>query len=128
MSGSCLVDELVVRDFTINAMYYDPVNRIVIDPSGFARDAGNMALRPPVPIGLYPFGCRAIRRLMRFFVFLSRGYQPCNLALQTYIAAQTRKFISCSTCGGRTLSCPTHQMMTSDEVQVPLCCGLAVLC
>jgi hypothetical protein len=74
--GANFSNDIAHRDFTCNALYYDPVNHAIIDPSGRGiADTQNRILR---------LVCDSTRRspfhlaqvLVRFFKFLTRGFLP----------------------------------------------------
>lgn len=73
--GADFLLDLQLRDFACNAIYYDPINKVLIDPSGRGvRDAKNRILsvvcnpssRPPIAKG---------QIAIRYFKFCMRGYK-----------------------------------------------------
>jgi hypothetical protein len=99
--GNDLYVENVYRDFTIGAIWYDPVNKAIIDPTGHGvEDALTMKLRIPVPKNLWPAWVRGNpSKLMRYYKHRANGY--------TAIDQETDDFITdCVTkgCNGKTFS------------------------
>lgn len=81
-----LIDQRL-RDFACNAVYYDPMNEVFIDPSGRGiTDAKAKALNIISDHVLERPIFRKANIPLRFFKFLLRGYEPshdCIVLLQT---------------------------------------------
>jgi tRNA nucleotidyltransferase/poly(A) polymerase len=73
-------DDVVRRDFACNALYYDPHNKVIIDPTGKGiADAQNKVLRPAAS----PKDAIKDDRLhYRFWKFRIRGYSAEEKALK----------------------------------------------
>lgn len=86
-SGADLTLELFCRDFTVNALFYDPINRTIVDISGCGvQDATNKILRIPVEQSMWETWVNGNpSKLLRYYKFMSRGYTPA--------CEETRKFI-----------------------------------
>ena len=80
--GSDLNFDCKLRDFTFNSIYYDPINKFYIDPSGRGLDDArsktiNIVKDFSVEHPLY----NQANILIRFFKFLQRGYKYSDEAL-----------------------------------------------
>jgi hypothetical protein len=76
--GDCFVADVAHRDFTLNALYYDPVNQVLVDPTGLGvQDAEARTLRVVCEVGRrVP---RQIARVaVRFFKLRLRGFAPAD--------------------------------------------------
>lgn len=85
--GPDVMKDAVNRDFTCNALYYDPVHDVVVDPTGHGvQDAATKTLRLTKPAEE-----ANLSHVLRFFKFRMRGYQPAEGMLQDIqgIAART---------------------------------------
>jgi hypothetical protein len=72
--GAEFQDDLIHRDFACNALYYDPVNHAIIDPSGRGvMDAEDRRLTLVCDTAQRSASHLA-KILVRFFKFLSRGF------------------------------------------------------
>jgi len=72
--GADFERDMIHRDFTCNAIYYDPLNRTLIDPFGSGvSDTQARLLRPVFDIGNRPRNEFA-KIVIRTFKFTSRGY------------------------------------------------------
>ena len=68
--GYRLIDDVTGRDFACNALYYDPLNEVIIDPIGHGiADAQNRMLRVNVSGGKVESD-----KIFRFYKFKLRGY------------------------------------------------------
>jgi hypothetical protein len=73
--GADFQRDMIHRDFTCNAIYYDPLNKTLIDPSGTGViDTKNLLLRPVFEINTRPKHEFA-KIVIRTFKFTSRGYK-----------------------------------------------------
>jgi hypothetical protein len=110
--------ELLVRDFACNALFYDPINRVVIDISGFGiEDSQERILRIPVERGNWDqwADCNPTK-LLRFFVFLARGYKPADMATVTFIRDRIRSWFLCPDLTD-TAACAAHQAASHPMVK-----------
>jgi hypothetical protein len=85
--GTSLWAENICRDFTCNAIWYDPINDILIDPTGTGIvDAINKELR--IPVGTPHWDNWVIgnpTKLLRYWKFIAKGYKPCDTATRDFI-------------------------------------------
>lgn len=73
--GADFLLDLKHRDFACNSIYYDPINKALIDPSGIGlSDAEAKTLCVVCDLTRPPFYLAQI--LIRFFKFMTRGFQP----------------------------------------------------
>jgi hypothetical protein len=74
--GLDLMDDIASRDFTINALYYDPANGVILDPTGHGySDASNKVLRPTCKPGdEKQWLTDNPSVVLRFLKFTLRGY------------------------------------------------------
>jgi Poly A polymerase head domain len=74
--GLDLMEDIASRDFTINAMYYDPANGVILDPTGHGySDASNKVLRPTCKPGdEQKWLTDNPSVVLRFLKFTLRGY------------------------------------------------------
>lgn len=84
--GSDLSIDHRLRDFTCNSVYYDPINAVLIDPSGSGiEDARSKTLNVVHDPALQHPVFRKAHIAMRFFGFVCRGYlpsEPCALSIR----------------------------------------------
>jgi hypothetical protein len=89
--GANLLIDQKLRDFACNAVYYDPMNEVLIDPSGRGiADAKAKILNIINDHLLEHPTFRKANIPLRFFKFLLRGYEPspdCIVLLQTQYRA-----------------------------------------
>lgn len=86
--GSDVMKDAGLRDFTLNALYYDPVNGVVVDPTGRGvQDAADGVLR----LAENPDDCNASHAL-RYFKFRGRGYEPAEGLMEQVRAIAERTF------------------------------------
>lgn len=79
--GVTLEEDLSRRDFTINAMAYDPVNEVLIDPFGGARDLQLGVIRAVGdPIARFSEDALRMFRAVRFAAVLGFQIDPTTLA------------------------------------------------
>jgi hypothetical protein len=85
--GASFANDIAYRDFTCNAVYYDPVNKVFIDPSGTGLvDAEARVLRlVGDPARRSPFQDAQVS--VRFFKFLAKGF---TATAETREAIRTR--------------------------------------
>jgi poly(A) polymerase len=75
------IEDAARRDFTINAMYYDPVTQVVIDYHGGIKDIKNRALRMiGDPVTRYREDPVRIVRVVRFAAKLGFDIEPATRA------------------------------------------------
>lgn len=81
--GADLALDVVYRDFACNALYYDPKNKVVIDPSGsgVADVDGRKLTLVSKRNRIGPIDAAKIA--IRFFKFVSRGYAPHDPTLNS---------------------------------------------
>lgn len=69
--------DTIYRDFSCNALYYDAVNHVIIDPTGRGiKDSVNKILYPSCPKGQEQEWLKNPRLGLRFFKMLYKGYKP----------------------------------------------------
>jgi hypothetical protein len=88
-SGSALFLEPITRDFACNALYYCPLNHVVIDPCGSGvADACAKRLSIPVEPALWErWLCGNPTKLFRFWKMVSKGYTPASDVAEFVAAA-----------------------------------------
>lgn len=88
--GTNLYIDTICRDFTMNSLWYDAMNRVIIDPTRHGlQDTLNKTLRVPVPWEdrmLWVKGNPT--KLIRYWKFIARGYQPANKNTREFIIEQ----------------------------------------
>lgn len=94
--GSIGVDlsyEVLYRDFTINALCYDPFNKVIIDPTSFGvEDCVNMKLRLPCTKNMWWMWARGNPlKLLRYWKFVARGFSVINSDTKSYITILAKK-------------------------------------
>jgi hypothetical protein len=99
--GSDLFVENIFRDFTIGSIWYDPVNKVIIDPTGHGiEDTLQMKLRIPVDKSMWNnWVLGNPSKLMRYFKHRANGYTVIDQATEDFI-------IKCikNGCNGKTFS------------------------
>lgn len=79
--GADLSTDVAHRDFACNALYYDPKNKVIIDPSGSGlADVQTRKLTLVSDRGRQS-SVEAAKMAIRFFKFVSRGYAPADSAI-----------------------------------------------
>jgi hypothetical protein len=69
--------DTIYRDFSCNALYYDTLNHVIIDPTGRGiKDSVNKTLFPSCPKGQEEEWLKNPRLGLRFFKMLYKGYKP----------------------------------------------------
>ncbi|KAL9648072.1 hypothetical protein ABK040_012126 [Willaertia magna] len=80
--GTDLVRENICRDFTCNALWYDPINKCIIDPTGDGqgiKDVLEKVIRIPVKEKYWNFWAKGNpSKIMRYYKFMQMGYKPAN--------------------------------------------------
>jgi len=86
--GCDLFAENIYRDFAMNAMWYDPFNQIIIDPTGHGvEDSLTKVLRIPVQRKLWDRWLEGNpTKLYRYWKFRARGYIPADQETKAYVA------------------------------------------
>eukprot|EP00698_Gefionella_okellyi_P001435 TRINITY_DN11390_c1_g2_i1.p1 TRINITY_DN11390_c1_g2~~TRINITY_DN11390_c1_g2_i1.p1 ORF type:complete len:851 (-),score=110.38 TRINITY_DN11390_c1_g2_i1:87-2639(-) len=81
-----LTYECICRDFTVNALYYDPHNDVVYDPSGSGvDDTRTKTLRIPVPAAQWDAWLQGNpSKLLRYWKMISKNYTP-DSALRPWV-------------------------------------------
>lgn len=80
--GSELADDFKIRDFACNAIYYEPINKLLIDPSGSGIcDARAKKLSIVRDLNIHAAHYSSAQILVRFVKFAARGYTPTDQAL-----------------------------------------------
>lgn len=80
--GSELEDDFKIRDFACNAIYYEPINKLLIDPSGNGiGDAKDKKLTIVRDLNIHAAHYSSAQILIRFVKFTARGYTPTEQAL-----------------------------------------------
>jgi tRNA nucleotidyltransferase/poly(A) polymerase len=75
-----LITDAARRDFTVNSIYYDPINGSYLDPNNGMKDAKDRILRF---IGKPQERIREdYLRIFRFYRFLSKGFTPDKKSLK----------------------------------------------
>lgn len=77
--GTDIAAEAEYRDFTVNALFYCPKNKAVIDPTGLGaiEDTLNKTLRPPVPESEWDSWIdRNPSVVVRAAKMMTKGYKP----------------------------------------------------
>lgn len=75
-----LEEDAARRDFTVNSIYYDPIDNTIIDPNNGRADIDNKVLKF---IGKPKDRIREdYLRVFRFFRFLSKGFTPDKNSLR----------------------------------------------
>lgn len=85
--------DTIYRDFSCNALYYDPLNRLLIDPTTRGiKDSVNKTLFPSCPKGEEEEWLQNPRLGLRMFKMLFKGYTPSAeiLRLLTASAIETQ--------------------------------------
>lgn len=86
--GADLAKDAALRDFSFNAVYYDPRNEVIIDPTGRGvEDAKNMTLRL-----IKSVEDADVSIPLRFIKFRMRGYAPAEGATEQVRAIAERTF------------------------------------
>ncbi|MEM4261230.1 MAG: hypothetical protein QXG00_08350 [Candidatus Woesearchaeota archaeon] len=81
--GVSLEEDLSRRDLTINAMAYDPINKIVIDPFGGQQDLKDKILRHVSPA--FSEDPLRVLRVARFAARYGFNIDPNTMSLMSYI-------------------------------------------
>ena len=77
--GSEIENDFKVRDFACNAIYYDPINNNILDPSGQGiDDAKTKALTLVKDLGFHSPYFSSAQILIRLIKFATRGYSTSN--------------------------------------------------
>lgn len=74
MFGVGFAEDVAHRDFACNAVYYDPINEVLIDPSGRGIPDCIDGLLELILTG--KDSVQHAQVLLRFFMFVCRGYSP----------------------------------------------------
>jgi hypothetical protein len=97
--------EPLYRDFTINTLCYDPINKVVIDPTGQGViDTLNKVLRIPVPFEENETGEEGCAKwnlwvkgnptkLLRYWKFIAKSYQPVDDRTREFIKQNAKSYI-----------------------------------
>lgn len=85
--------DTIYRDFSCNALYYDTINHVIIDPTGRGiKDSVSKTLFPSCPKGEEEEWLKNPRLGLRFFKMLYKGYKPSpeilNLLTPARISSQ----------------------------------------
>jgi len=81
--GSEIENDLKVRDFACNAIYFDPINNHILDPSGRGiEDAKTKKLNIVKDLGVHNPYFSSAQILIRFVKFATRGYSPTEETLE----------------------------------------------
>jgi hypothetical protein len=83
--------ENLYRDFTINSLWYDVVNKTIVDPTSTGvQDAILKILRIPVVFDKWETWVRGNpTKLLRYWLFVSRGYEAVDEKTKNYIIEKT---------------------------------------
>ncbi|EFC35449.1 predicted protein [Naegleria gruberi] len=92
--GTNLRGENICRDFTCNSLWYDPINKCIIDTIGNGqgiKDVISKNLRIPVKPRDWEFWVSGNpTKLMRFYKFLLKGYSA-DAKTKSFIIEQVKK-------------------------------------
>ncbi|WP_437912463.1 hypothetical protein WME73_35785 [Sorangium sp. So ce302] len=81
--GASLQTDVVHRDFACNALYYDPKNKLIVDPTGTGLADVERRKLTLVSERTRILNIDAAKIAIRFFKFVSRGYEPHDSTLAT---------------------------------------------
>ncbi|KAL9656324.1 hypothetical protein ABK040_005091 [Willaertia magna] len=94
--GTDLVHENICRDFTCNALWYDPINKCIIDPTGDGqgiKDVLEKIIRIPVKEKHWSFWAKGNpSKIMRYYKFLQKGYKPADEKTRQFIIKTAKNF------------------------------------
>lgn len=90
MFGVGFAEDVSHRDFACNAVYYDPINEVLVDPCGRGVEDCANALLDLILIGGDP-GQHA-QVLLRFFMFICRGFAPTPATRSAMLTAYAGSF------------------------------------
>jgi len=100
--GPSMVEDLVVRDFACNAIYYDHKNQTILDPSGHGvEDAINKVLRIPVEKTRWSEWAKTQpANALRYWKFIARGYTPADAETRQLVITECAKNIETHSAPG----------------------------
>ena len=93
-AGADLHVENINRDFTMNALWYDPHNNTIVDPTGRGvEDTLTKTLRIPVPKGQWDTWAKGNPGVCgRYWKFIARGYKPADEETRQFLIAAAKKY------------------------------------
>lgn len=88
--GTDLFAENMYRDFSCNALWYDPFNEVIIDPTGHGvEDSLKMILRIPVDKDFWDKWIEGNPlKLYRYWKFRARGYKPADQDTKNFFCSK----------------------------------------
>jgi hypothetical protein len=92
--GTNLYYDLICRDFIINSLCYDPINKTVVDASGTGLDdIRKKILRIPVPKENWENWVKGNQtKLIRYFKFIARDYKPADNETRDFIIRRAKEY------------------------------------
>ncbi|KAL9647971.1 hypothetical protein ABK040_016877 [Willaertia magna] len=94
--GTDLVNENICRDFTCNSLWYDPINKCIIDPTGDGqgiKDVLEKVLRIPVKREFWNLWVKGNpSKIMRYYKFIQKGYKPADEETRQFIIESALKY------------------------------------
>lgn len=87
-----LETDLICRDFACNTLWYDPLNHVIIDPTGEGlHDLFNRKLRIPVAQDKWDvWAAGNPTKLLRYVKLIMNNYAPIDAATEQFIAGKLR--------------------------------------
>lgn len=108
------------RDFTCNALAYDPHNKVILDPTGTGvADAVGKKLRIAVPPKERAAWLKADpTRALRYLKFRARGYEPADEETHTYLTGKLAELAGTAALShGMITSWVGHQIVGKGNVK-----------
>jgi hypothetical protein len=83
--GTDLFNENICRDFTCNSLWYDCINKTIIDPTGYGiQDVLNLKIR--IPVSYWKFWLQGNpTKLMRYMKMKAKGYSAVDSKTEKFI-------------------------------------------